>query len=493
MNDKNLLDAMGGIDPKLIIGAAPDAKQKKPAGAAWVKWVAIAACFCLIVSAIVVVPMFLDGNPEVSPEGETATESTAEPDRPSIPIENAQAPSSAPQYYGSESSADISGGASAERIRSGVSVTASLIQALPDTYTFFNDWKQTEFRLLRMKVITVLEGVDMPDEIYYIVPADYMTDFNVYDKFVCIDMAQYGYEYSVVYNQTKGCAEQLHAVLFGYSCINFGKLGENLMAFDAQGDFDIHLWTATESWTQSTQFTVAQNGTSYYDDYTLENAENAARESGHGGDFHYVHFLESVKGDAAKALDYVTSFDNGIYVPSYHDGYILALGPEIQFGIRKYIGGFATNESAMIYEDSVSWSNARFTKEDEQSLPDLQAAIDAVANAYDAGKLTPPNFKYADQSEIESYGIFGWYAKTENGVIGIVRVTWCYRNTQLGHYITDRYYDDAYYIIEPGQNECSRIQKDALCERIGQYETSYIFNGNYDAYGKIVDDQYPVA
>lgn len=59
MNDKNLLDAMGNIDPKLIMSAAPDAAQKKLTEAAWVKWIAIAACFCLIVSAVVVIPMLL--------------------------------------------------------------------------------------------------------------------------------------------------------------------------------------------------------------------------------------------------------------------------------------------------------------------------------------------------------------------------------------------------------------------------------------------------
>ncbi len=485
MNDKNLLDAMGSIDPVLIMGAAPDEKQKKPTGAVWVRWVAIAACFCLVLSAVAIVPMLLDGNTESLHQGEIGSSDT--PDKPGIPIKNVQVPSSAPQYYGSQASNDVSGGIGAERILSGISVTASLIQALPDTYTFFDNWKQTEFRLLRMKVITVLEGVDMPDEFYFIVPADYMTDYGIYDKFVFIDMAQYGYEYSVVYNQTTGCAEQLHRVLFGYSCIGFGNLGENLMAFDSQGNFDMRLWTSTQSWTRSTQNAISHMGTAYYAEYSLENAENAARESGHGGDFHEVHSLISMTGDAADAFDYVSSFDNGIYVPSYHNGDILGLGPEIQFSIRRYIGGFATNEAAMIYEDSVRWSNARFTKEDEQNLPDLQAAIAAVTSAYYAGEIIPPNFSYAEQSTQESYGIFGWYAQTESGVIGIVRVTWCYKNRELEHNISDRYYDDAYYIIEFGQNVCDPIQRDALCERIGQYDKTFIFDGSYDEFGKILE------
>lgn len=67
MNDKNLLDAMGNIDPKLIMGAAPDVKQKNPARAARVKLVTIAACLCLIVSAVIVIPMLPKNDHMIEP------------------------------------------------------------------------------------------------------------------------------------------------------------------------------------------------------------------------------------------------------------------------------------------------------------------------------------------------------------------------------------------------------------------------------------------
>ncbi len=52
MTDRNLLQAMGHIDPKLIADAAPDVPQKKSANKTWVRLGAVAACFCLILAGV---------------------------------------------------------------------------------------------------------------------------------------------------------------------------------------------------------------------------------------------------------------------------------------------------------------------------------------------------------------------------------------------------------------------------------------------------------
>ena len=49
MTNTNLLQAMGHIDPELIVDAAPDVPQKKCANKVWIKWCALAACVCLVV------------------------------------------------------------------------------------------------------------------------------------------------------------------------------------------------------------------------------------------------------------------------------------------------------------------------------------------------------------------------------------------------------------------------------------------------------------
>ena len=51
MTSMNLLQAIGRIDPKMIDAAAPVENVQKKKRNTLIKWVSIAACFALIVSA----------------------------------------------------------------------------------------------------------------------------------------------------------------------------------------------------------------------------------------------------------------------------------------------------------------------------------------------------------------------------------------------------------------------------------------------------------
>ena len=485
MNGKHLLDAMGGIDSKLIAGAAPDATPKKPAGAAWVKWVAIAACFCLIVGAIVVVPMFLDGNPEVSPEGETATESTAEPDRPSIPIENAQAPSSAPQYYGSESSSIISDSTQSETVPDGISVVARFIEALPDTYTFFDDWKQTEFRLIKMQTVSLITGSKMTDEFYFIVPVAYMTDLSVYDSFVIAHMGQFGYDFSVLYNVTKQCAESVDTVIFGDSVDRYSSLSTQFMAFDENDMLDLHLWSSTEAWHSVTKSWIEHG---YYDNtFTKQDAEDEAKDWGIGTIDRYVHTLDHLSGETSNVLEALKSFECGVFVPTTNNK--LWYDAEPSLTCRRYINGFATNETIRLEgENTVIRSVSQFSADDLNALPNLPSAYATIKDSFKNGEIHPPHIQDYENMENTVNGIIGWYAKTDDGIIGIIRVTWCY--------VSDEYdicYDDAYFIVEYGSDVCERIDRDALLEKHGDFENVNIYEGEYDALGKVYDRHAPVV
>lgn len=64
MTNTNLLQAMGRIDPMLIVNAAPDVPQKKNAKNMMLKFGAMAACLCLmIVGVISIYPNFLPERP----------------------------------------------------------------------------------------------------------------------------------------------------------------------------------------------------------------------------------------------------------------------------------------------------------------------------------------------------------------------------------------------------------------------------------------------
>ena len=60
MKVNDLLDMIGNADDGIIEEAK---KRKKPAAARWTRWIAAAACLCLIVAAIVGIPKLINKTP----------------------------------------------------------------------------------------------------------------------------------------------------------------------------------------------------------------------------------------------------------------------------------------------------------------------------------------------------------------------------------------------------------------------------------------------
>ena len=434
--------------------------------------------FALIVSAIIIVPTLRDGSAGVitAPGTDDGTDSgsTGNNDRPNIPIVNVQVPSPAPQYYGSESS--ISTDQTASSIHPcGISVTARFIEALPDTYTFFDDWKQTEFRLIKMKTISLLAGTKMTDEFYFIVPVGYMTDFSLYDTFVISHMGQFGYDFSVLYNVTQRCAETLDIVIFGSSVIQYHSLGTNVTAFDKNDMIDLRLWNSTEAWISMTKSSLDQG--KYDSSYTKKQAESEASKWGEIA--RYVHTLKDLSEDSKALLDILKKLECGVFIPNSTNK-LWYFEPDIQLECTRYINGFATNETIEFKgKSTVKHSKAQFSSNDLNALPDLPSAYAALKSAFEDGKIIPPHIQNYSELRNTSNGIFGWYAKTENSVIGIIRVTWCFISENYNFY-----FDDLYYVIEYGADECKAIDRDSLIEKLGEYEKTYIYTGKYGEFGK---------
>ena len=423
----------------------------------WIPIFSAAACLVIVVGVVLGVGILNRKSPA-----------------PVIPLVREQTSSSAPIYYGDERSA---GGheSQIEANPSGLSVTAKLVETLPDTYTFFSDWKQKEYRLLRMSTVSLLKGAEMTDEFYYMIPVDYMTDFSRFDRFVIMDMAQFAYEFSVLYNKTQSKAEQLSLVLFGYRVYGYDLMGSNFMAFNNEGIFDESLWNSNDLWISATEHSKAPAD--------ILTAENKARQDSNGAN-HYVHLLKDITGKAAEKLSEIKSFDNGVFVP-YVSPMVLSFSPEVQFHAVRYINGFATNEKVSIWckewdggdADTFAETKAHFTEDDLKNLPDLPSTISTIAQEFDKGNITPPHIAKAGELDLLAYGIFGWYAKTNDGVIGVVRVTWQYKSGET---------DDSYYIADKNSDGVMSINRDDLLEKLGEYEATYIFDGSYDKNGKIL-------
>ena len=452
MKEQEFLDGVSQIEADVVESfVAMDARLQKRAGRSgtqrmWMRVGAVAAALAVVLGGV---RLF----------------SRRQHLTPVIPVVNTQSASGAPLYYGSKASVGGSGSAG-EVSTIGLTVKAQLIEALPDTYTFFDDWKQQEYRLLRMKTQKLLQGGEMTEEFYYLVPVEFMTDFSRFDCFVIRDMAQITYEYGIMYNKTQGTAEQLNLVIFGYHVYKYDELGEQMLAYNDLGVFDQRLWNANDLWKRVTE---DAHGIA-----TLSAAELLLQNDERHRD-RYVHLLKDVSKESADMIAYARSFDNGFYIPAFSST-VMSHSPDVQLRVVRYINGFATNEYIHVLSDSYEWTKARFEEQDMDDLPDLFSALTAVASAYEAGEITPPHIRNHAKLKLSSYGIFGWYAKTEDGVIGVVRVTWSYRKG---------YSDDAYFIIESGSDQCRPIDRNALLRRIGSYETTYIYDGAYNHNGKI--------
>ncbi len=520
MKKNELNEGFNNIDPVIVekFIQQKDALEKKSRQKASLhRFIAVAACLCLIVGGSVALyhalkpqtmpsvstdatpPTNTDATPPVSADttpSATPTETQPNSSIQNIPINTGETTESSPQYYGDESSAELPSGTTSELALRGINVIAKYADELPDTYTFYGDWTQTEFRIIKLRTVDNLQGKPMPEEFYYIIPVEFMTDYSIYDQFLILEMAQYGYENTVLYNKTKSNAAMLDLLLFGYQTYGgFCYMGSNFAAYDADGNFDGRLWESTDMWAKETN----PAGTHQTIDVIAERAkaynENVKK-------YTYAHSLKDVTGEATQALEYISSFENGIYAPMYINGLVADLYPEVQYHVTRFINGYATNEHISIMDTEYlaghenmpqfisTYSEARFTDEDLDKLPNLASAMSAVSQAYDEGKINPPHITDFDGLHYRSYGIFGWYAKTENGVVGVIRISWTYTRNYVSNkdyyepYKTS-FFDDAYYIIEYGEDTCKAIDRDELLERIGEYEKSNIFTGKYDETGKV--------
>ncbi len=431
-----------------------------------IRAVALTACICIVIGAIA--PMVLRRHTDT------------------IPGERAQIPSISPNYYSISTDKRYYFGTHTQQVANppGISVTARLTEILSDTYTFFNDQDQKEYRILKMEVLKVLKGQNMTEEFYYLIPIKYMVDFSKFDRFLILNMSQLTYEYSVLYNKTKDCAEIFDHIIFEYERNYYGSnnLGDKIKAFNRIGFFDFRLWNSNDVWKSRTKG-ASKN---WWKFFHIRKAERSAKKE---SEKHlYVNQLDDCGEEVIEKIAELKSLENGVYIPLYSSGSTILSSVEKTGSMTcvRYVNGFPTNErleisvsaSNEINTSAIRYTESRFTEEDINTFPDLTSAIGAVKEDLKNGRLTPPHIKNYEELTSAGYDIFPWYAKTENGVLGIVRLTWYYNKDKT------TYVDDAYYIIEFGADEYYGIDRDALLEKLTEYDY-YVFHGEYNDKGKI--------
>lgn len=503
MSQKLWNEAVGQIDQDLVeeyVRQLQLVESRRKRRSTFLRLGAMAACFCLIIGAVWLLPRLGEDQPGEVPTLSTdapqiqnpteptqlqtqSTEPTESQPRATVGYDEDPTPVqlSAPQYYGSELA--VSAVEERDWIANAMCFTAEVVEALPDVYTCYDDSCQYEFILIKLKTVSVLKGKTMPEYFYYMIPEKFMTDFSIYHTLVIQDATQYFYEYQVVYNKTKGCAELLEYTVFGFKLRHYVYCNY-VTPFDQNGNYDPRLWVSNEAWFGGTQ--------RYMPDMTLKEAEDRIRQlDGKIYERYGAQSVENAPGIAADILERVTNLDNGVYAQRYN--FRLPLNNaegNIRFRVDRYINGFRTNEYARFYyspqspEDTVRTviSSAQFDADDLKVLPDLPHAMESVILAFESGRLTPPHLQGHEEMKLQNKNIFAWYAKIKEEVLGIVRVSWQYSKIEKKH--VRYYYDDAYFLITYGDEECVPISRDNLLSRFGEYSPIYIYNGGYDSRGK---------
>lgn len=443
----------------------------------------IAACLCiLIISAAIIGIAQKLGKASIIPDSDTP-----------VTIEDLNALSASPLRYGSpalSSNGSNSNTLSAEEISPHAAMTVRLVETLPHIYTFY-DCPGIQYMILKMEVLEVLHGNNIPTEFYYLIPEECFTDFSIYDCFVLEQVVQYSFEYSVMYNITNDCPEYLDMVLLGAYGLPLTVNGgaSDIIAFDKNGNFDSRLYESTDGFSggsgwcneENREYIVNKNS-------TLEITKSRILEDTWGKyrlDFNIRTFSDFSQG-SQKVIKYINNPKSGLYVSTFKNYTRAAyLFEDESVLFRRYIGGIATNEAITISPDKVEYTTASFDEAELSSLPSVRSAYIEICEEFETGKIAPPHIEGYENMKNTVSGIYPWYAKTEDGVVGIVQVSWCFVN------YSDKMlcYDDAYFIVTADSENFTRIERNELIKMFGDLEATFIYTGEYDNLGKIYKDR----
>ena len=492
MKENEFLDGVSNIESDVVERfVSMDNKLQKKAykpksKGIWLRFGAIAACFLLIVSAVLVVPMLREEDPGVIPgPGTTDNPVVNPPDYTPIIFDATVSPE---QLNGNSlefivgSSVSISGGENTAPPRFefsyGIAVKAKVVKNHPDKYYKLDtssEFRPTAYRLIQMETIEVINGINVPQYFLYLIPEYVYVDMSVYDSLL-ISMSQIGVENYVLKNATQNRMESFELPVFADYQDN-PELG-NIIAF-TDGIFDESLWQ-NETWRYGYQFA---------DDY-LDNPESDDLVVARGDSISEV--ISAIKKqfdewyilanraltvitlnfktqEAKDAIEYVKPFANGVFSQTY-----LPYNGNGELIFRRYINGCQTEETIKIdlLTEEVTYSEVRYAKEDMVQMENISAHLSEKAVEY-AEQLPPPPHTDPEGKELLCLNLYAWYVKVDGKMYGVVKTVWRYKEKD-NYFI--QYYDDAYVLYDMSAGTATDISRDDLVAIIG---TRNVYMGEY--------------
>lgn len=440
MKERNLLNAMSGIDYRYIADAAPSGHKHKRRN------FAMAASVCLILAGVLLFLTIPASVPGTVPTSITGT----------VPIINGASTtlSYSPLFSSAGSSSDSPSPPRSDFELPGthVVVEGRILDISPDVYMDLPSYtpygyaarRLGEYYLLKVQVIDVVIGEGVPQEFYFQIPADCAhPELLEYDSFI-FSLYQIGMEDHVFLNTRTNTYETFSMVFEIRSDL---VMRGGLLAF-TDGKLDLSLWTEVwgRSYSSISKYLSDESNFPIKSRHTAEQAKQAIRTyyDTYRTDvkFHAVMSKSDFEGEQAKAaLEYIQPFTNGVF--SFGLGYAMRI-----------INGYRTTEVLRVYSDRVEYIGEPFTKQDLMNLPDISKILEQI----DFSALAPPHTPHYKELEQTSCGTDAWYTKVNGKVYGVVKVYWDFR---VPDDVTKTYYDDMYIIAYP-DGSYSEIDREKL-------------------------------
>ena len=456
--------------------------SKKSTTRAWARALSLAACFALILSAVIVAPLLKDDEP-IPPAVSTVVSGNK--------LTGVQE-----LTYGDDG-ADDSSSLNLELIPPGfwihTVVEAEVVEVLPDTYYcadyYYIDGSRFSVRVAKLRVIDAIRGEGLPSEIY-LRYAYYGTDiFEGYERFI-FSVTQTGVENFLLVNQTQGRVEYFPNMFE----VTEGDLGYGSVIAFNDGVVDASFWDSANylnakyhntGWVDN--FLSDPDRYHYPVGYDSTIAEAKERilarvaSSEYANDCHSVTAEDIFVSDEQKELKaYLQPSENNTF--SSH----ITVGSEgrVIATYTRLINGFSTNEKLVL--NSFQGENGNVIRYGESFSPDDLAKVPDIGEAM-AGlnlpELQPPHTELKEGMEFKYSRAQGFYRKVDGKVYGIIRIQWRYyvdaKREGDKFYFSGYIMDDCYYLYDSEGNG-SIVEREELREIIGN-DYSVLFRFEYNS------------
>ena len=471
-------EGLNHIDPALVQEYV-EQKEKRTKNnkrlRLWTRIGALAACFALILGAVIIGPM-LKGDGPVTPPDEPNDNSL-----PPVSVITANNNITGKQYLFYDGPANGANGIVGDAPGPGfgynynVVVEAEIIEVLPDTYCYGAPYN-LPCHVAKLRIIDQVCGEGYPEEIYMYYEYYDTTVFEGYERFI-ISFAQVGIENFLLVNQTQGKVEYFPNMfqLLGLSDIKSGSV----IAFN-DGKVDVKFWqelqTTHPDWFDWINKQLDNPNSLYSSNSTIDQVKakikNIATSLKWGGR-DYISAEDVFVSDEAKQVQvYLQPNENNTFVHSLNRS-----GDSIYVTYTRLVNGFVTNEEFTVFNNREiqkgdNWVRYEaFTTEDLTRVPDIG---EAMANL-NLSELQPPHTELNEDMELFFTRAHGFYRKANEKVYGIIRIHWHYccpiEEGQKGYY--ESYYegrgyveDDCYYLYDSEGNG-SIVEREELRAIIG--------------------------